>query len=96
MQLNLPPRLLRVMAGCATAALVAGLTFTALARDYTSHPLRLGPLNTTIELPRFPEFVPTWTTGQLEPRFAYAQYATTIDYLCNAVSKAILIIIRRQ
>ena len=54
MQLNLPPPLLRVVAGCATAALVAGLTFTALARDYTSHPLRLGPLNTTIELPKSP------------------------------------------
>jgi hypothetical protein len=28
---------------------------------------------------------PTWTTEQEEPNFAYAQYATTVDYLCNAV-----------
>ncbi|KZL78982.1 glucose n-acetyltransferase [Colletotrichum incanum] len=28
---------------------------------------------------------PFWTTEQLEPRFAYVQYATDIDYLCNAV-----------
>ncbi|KAB2573420.1 Glucose N-acetyltransferase 1 [Lasiodiplodia theobromae] len=31
------------------------------------------------------EFKPTWTTEQMEPRFAYAQYVTTLDYLCNAV-----------
>ncbi|GJD00232.1 glucose N-acetyltransferase [Colletotrichum higginsianum] len=28
---------------------------------------------------------PFWTTEQLVPRFAYVQYATDIDYLCNAV-----------
>ncbi|KAJ5334305.1 Glycosyl transferase family 8 [Penicillium brevicompactum] len=28
---------------------------------------------------------PHWTTEQLEPRFAYVQYATDFDYLCNAI-----------
>ncbi|KAF9878861.1 glucose n-acetyltransferase [Colletotrichum karsti] len=28
---------------------------------------------------------PKWTTEKLEPKFAYAQYATSMDYLCNAV-----------
>ncbi|KAH8665555.1 nucleotide-diphospho-sugar transferase [Ilyonectria robusta] len=31
----------------------------------------------------WPGFRPSWTTEQLEPRFAYAQYATDLDYLCN-------------
>ncbi|KAI3538121.1 glucose N-acetyltransferase [Colletotrichum filicis] len=31
------------------------------------------------------ELKPFWTTEQLEPRFAYVQYATDIHYLCNAV-----------
>ncbi|KAF7556556.1 hypothetical protein G7Z17_g1367 [Cylindrodendrum hubeiense] len=26
----------------------------------------------------------SWTTEQLQPRFAYVQYATDLDYLCNA------------
>ncbi|KAG7149487.1 hypothetical protein HYQ46_001601 [Verticillium longisporum] len=28
---------------------------------------------------------PSWTTEQLVPRFAYVQYATNLEYLCNAV-----------
>lgn len=28
---------------------------------------------------------PYWTTEQEKPRFAYVQYATDFDYLCNAV-----------
>ncbi|KAH6985292.1 glycosyltransferase family 8 protein [Ilyonectria destructans] len=31
----------------------------------------------------WPGFRPAWTSEQLEPRFAYAQYATDLDYLCN-------------
>lgn len=30
---------------------------------------------------------PYWTTEQEEPRFAYVQYATDFDYLCNAVRR---------
>ena len=29
-----------------------------------------------------------WTTEQLVPRFAYVQYATDLDYLCNTVSES--------
>ncbi|KAL9942397.1 hypothetical protein D7B24_003412 [Verticillium nonalfalfae] len=28
---------------------------------------------------------PSWTTEQLVPRFAYVQYATNLEYLCNAL-----------
>jgi hypothetical protein len=28
---------------------------------------------------------PYWTTEHEKPRFAYVQYATDFDYLCNAV-----------
>lgn len=38
------------------------------------------------EQPDLPiEQKPFWTTEQLQPRFAYVQYATDLDYLCNAV-----------
>jgi hypothetical protein len=29
--------------------------------------------------------IPWWTTEQERPKFAYAQYATNLDYLCNSV-----------
>ncbi|CAH0057762.1 unnamed protein product, partial [Clonostachys solani] len=29
--------------------------------------------------------IPWWTSEQLRPKFAYAQYATNLDYLCNSV-----------
>jgi len=32
--------------------------------------------------------VPGWTTEQLVPKFAYVQYATDMDYLCNTVSES--------
>lgn len=28
---------------------------------------------------------PHWTTEKMVPRFAYVQYATDLNYLCNAV-----------
>ncbi|KAF4921869.1 Glucose N-acetyltransferase 1 [Colletotrichum viniferum] len=43
---------------------------------------RPAPINDFIESP---PWQPYWTTEQLEPKFAYAQYATSVDYLCNAV-----------
>lgn len=43
---------------------------------------RPAPINDFIESP---PWQPYWTTEQLEPKFAYAQYATSLDYLCNAV-----------
>lgn len=33
-----------------------------------------------------PTLNPFWTTEQLVPKFAYVQYATDLDYLCNTVS----------
>jgi hypothetical protein len=87
MELNLPPRLLRVVAGCFVITVLLISTYVYLARDYTSTPLSLpSPWTDNATLIEEPEpFVPGWTTEQLEPKFAYAQYATTMDYLCNAV-----------
>ncbi|KAJ8066486.1 hypothetical protein OCU04_005546 [Sclerotinia nivalis] len=42
--------------------------------------------NTTKQTTAFIEdWTPGWTTEQLEPRFAYVQYATDMDYLCNTI-----------
>lgn len=61
--------------------------YQALKLRYIQNPLRHALANGTIELPSFVAGQrPFWTTEQLEPRFAYVQYATDIDYLCNAVS----------
>lgn len=37
------------------------------------------------EPPRFLNVTPIWTTEQETVRFAYAQYVTDLDYLCNAI-----------
>ncbi|TEB20455.1 hypothetical protein FA13DRAFT_1742929 [Coprinellus micaceus] len=81
-----PPRVLRVIAGCTVAAvtLVGTLGLLMHRRSTDVLPL-LGKGNLTYEVPQWPQLKPTWTTEQEEPRFAYAQYATTLDYLCNAV-----------
>lgn len=61
--------------------------YQSLVRKYVPNPLQHVLNNDTIEVPSFiTELTPFWTTEQLEPRFAYVQYATDIDYLCNSVS----------
>lgn len=91
MQLNLPPRLLRVALGCVLTTVLVLSTYTLLVQDYIA------------SLPNFPtlhknethgtpaELVGSWTTEQLEPKFAYAQYVTNMDYLCNAVRRRIAV-----
>ncbi|KAG7286766.1 hypothetical protein NEMBOFW57_009082 [Staphylotrichum longicolle] len=83
--LNLPPRLLRVAVVCitfvATFAVTGGLLVLNLAP-----PAIFFFSNGTLAPTHWPELRPSWTTEQEEPKFAYAQYATTLDYLCNATS----------
>ncbi|KAJ4328349.1 N-acetylglucosaminyltransferase [Fusarium piperis] len=83
MQLNTPPRMLRVVVGCATGALVLVLTLSVLMqkRDHRSVGLAGLPSDENSTLPALTEQKPTWTTEQLEPKLAYAQYATDLDYL---------------
>ena len=89
MQLNIPPRLLRVVAGCAAGTLVLVLTLSILIQkrdDRSVGSLDLPAYSENRTLPALTEQKPHWTTEQLEPKFAYVQYATDLDYLCNAVS----------
>ncbi|KKY36916.1 putative glucose n-acetyltransferase [Diaporthe ampelina] len=56
----------------------------SLEHDYIQNPLHHAFANGSV--PSFiTNFKAFWTTEQLEPRFAYVQYATGIGYLCNAV-----------
>ena len=82
-----PPRVLRVIAGCTVAAVTLMGTIGLLMHRRSTGvlPLQVNG-NLTFEEPQWPGFKASWTTEQEEPRFAYAQYATTLDYLCNAVS----------
>lgn len=89
MQLNIPPRLLRVVAGCAAGTLVLVLTLSVLMQkrdDRSAGSTNLPSFSDNVTLPALTEQKPHWTTEQLEPKFAYVQYATDLDYLCNAVS----------
>lgn len=83
---NLPPRLLRVIVGCIVVVATLGITYGLLAQRFTPAVPLLHNGTMAFELPNWPALKPTWTTEQEEPKFAYAQYATTVDYLCNAVS----------
>jgi hypothetical protein len=98
LQLNLPPRLLRISVGCAGLLLLLIATLALI-------PPSNGPLQPSLDsitaqnlslIPVSPPQVPWWTTEQLEPKFAYAQYATNLDYLCNAVSKQALVVLILQ
>lgn len=88
MNFNLPPKLLRVLAGCAVVTLMTMVTFVLMVQRSEGNVLQLGHHNFTVELSPWPELKPGWTTEQLEPKFAYAQYVTSMDYLCNAVSQS--------
>ncbi|RTE81852.1 hypothetical protein BHE90_003612 [Fusarium euwallaceae] len=90
MQLNIPPRLLRVIAGCAAGTLVLVLTLSVLLQKRDQG--RVAPAglpeyldNSTLPFVMNEQQKPTWTTEQLEPKFAYVQYATDLDYLCNTL-----------
>jgi hypothetical protein len=86
MQLNLPPRLLRVILGCIITSVILVVSIALLTPSRRFDPVN--PLSSNSENKTwFPllQQEPSWTTEQLEPKFAYAQYATNLDYLCNAV-----------
>ncbi|KAM0491339.1 hypothetical protein ACHAP8_010720 [Fusarium lateritium] len=87
MRLNLTPRLLRIALACViTSALLVVCILSLIPSRHLDPP----NLPSSDPGPRtwFPllQQKPSWTTEQLEPRFAYAQYATSLDYLCNATS----------
>ncbi|KAH6876547.1 nucleotide-diphospho-sugar transferase [Thelonectria olida] len=88
MQLNIPSRLLRVVVGCGLIAVLLISTQLLIIRQTIPKPLASSPSleNVTANTAIPPlEQDPYWTTEQLKPRFAYAQYATNRDYLCNAI-----------
>jgi hypothetical protein len=68
-----------VIATCAVATFVLLFAFKRL--------LLVNAAATTMSesAEAFKGLVPHWTTEQENPRFAYVQYATDFDYLCNAV-----------
>lgn len=70
---------------CVVFVFVLLTGYQSLKHNYIQNPLQHVLTNGSV-----PSFItkwePFWTTEQLEPRFAYVQYATDIDYLCNAVS----------
>ncbi|KAL3440134.1 nucleotide-diphospho-sugar transferase [Aspergillus insuetus] len=65
-----------VIATCAVA------TFVLL---FAANRLLLVNATTSESAEAFRGLVPHWTTEQENPRFAYVQYATDFDYLCNAM-----------
>ncbi|KAK2044716.1 nucleotide-diphospho-sugar transferase [Colletotrichum somersetense] len=77
---------------CATVVfvLLAGYQFSK--QNYAAYPLRVGQSSKNGTIGVSPSSasslntqMPFWATEQREPRFAYVQYATDLDYLCNAV-----------
>ncbi|KPM42818.1 hypothetical protein AK830_g3769 [Neonectria ditissima] len=65
--------------------LTANLAHTAVCLNYIASLPNISSLhkNETTGTPA--ELVGAWTTEQMEPKFAYAQYVTNMNYLCNAV-----------
>lgn len=76
-----------IIATCAVALCVLLLCFKVLVSQYPTTPVII-PTATggNSSGKAFGGLNPHWTTEQMEPRFAYVQYATDFDYLCNAVS----------
>lgn len=77
------------------------ISLVLLASFHMSSTPALAPQTTTPAPPKFRntsqpdenkkiDYHPSWTTEQLEPKFAYVQYATDLDYLCNTVSSIIV------
>lgn len=72
---------------CVVFVFVLLTGYQSLKHNYIQNPLQHVMKNGTIDVSSLlSDFDPFWTTEQLETRFAYVQYATDIDYLCNAVS----------
>ncbi|KAL2178393.1 glycosyltransferase family 8 protein [Thermothelomyces heterothallicus CBS 202.75] len=65
-----------IIATCAIAACVTLISFNRL---------RLVTAANQRSTEAWGGLQPHWTTEQEEPRFAYVQYATDINYLCNAI-----------
>lgn len=91
---NLPPRVLRLLIGCTALFVLVITTVTLVVSSFHGSSDRGGALATQSEghnvtFPLEPELMSPsnawWTTEQQEIKFAYAQYATTLDYLCNAI-----------
>ncbi|KAK1978153.1 glucose N-acetyltransferase [Colletotrichum cereale] len=77
---------------CAVFVFVLLTGYQSIKRNYTANPFRIEQsLNngtTGVALSTASSLTaqtPFWTTEQPKPRFAYVQYATDVDYLCNAV-----------
>lgn len=71
------PRRVQALLAVVLTIFVFATTILFLAPEH-----RPAPINDFIESR---PWKPYWTTEQLEPKFAYAQYATSLSYLCNAV-----------
>jgi alpha-N-acetylglucosamine transferase len=82
---GLPPRFIRFIVGC----VALGLALLSLAWFRTSWQQRslselVTSANITTDVTTLSNYPPL-TTEQLAPRFAYVQYATDLNYLCNSV-----------
>lgn len=75
-----------IIATCIAVLCVLILGFNVLVAKHPAERVAI-PVTTVGNSSRkaFGGLNPHWTTEQLEPRFAYVQYATDFDYLCNAV-----------
>ncbi|RDW72359.1 Glycosyltransferase family 8 protein [Aspergillus mulundensis] len=72
----------------ARRAVIATCTVATFVLLFAFNRLRLANPTVTSVSPSAEAFgglVPHWTTEQENPRFAYVQYATDLDYLCNAM-----------
>lgn len=71
---------------CGVFVFVLLTGYQSIKYNFIPNPLHNVLGNGTFDRPgSLAELKPFWTTEQLEPRFAYVQYATDINYLCNAV-----------
>ncbi|KAM0253339.1 hypothetical protein ACHAQJ_007289 [Trichoderma viride] len=75
-----------VVATYAVVIFVTLATYEAIRRNHVANPLNfLKVLSNSTVLNEISDMKPFLTAEQKSPRFAYAQYATDMDYLCNTV-----------
>lgn len=98
---SLPPRVLRIIVafiGIFVLVLTSGLFIQWHSARPATHgrpsiakgPEGTSPVKETIFYPPLGQ-IPWWTTEQERPKFAYAQYATNLDYLCNSVRICLIV-----
>lgn len=68
---------------CVVFAIALVMGYQSLKQSYLPNPIQNIFINGTFE--PLSALKPFWTTEQEEPRFAYVQYATDMNYLCSAV-----------